>query len=36
MIAGATSNSFSDRRVREDRRFVVGRGNFVADIAGVQ
>src|SRR6202166_892804 len=23
----------SDRRVREDRRFVVGKGNFVADIA---
>jgi len=22
----------SDRRVREDRRFVVGKGNFVADI----
>src|SRR5215203_4637552 len=23
----------SDRRVREDRRFVVGKGNFAADIA---
>ena len=22
----------SDRRVREDRRFVVGKGNFAADI----
>jgi 2-furoyl-CoA dehydrogenase large subunit len=22
----------SDRRVREDRRFVAGKGNFVADI----
>src|SRR5262249_4433079 len=28
----------SDRRVREDRRFVVGKGNFAADIvpAGVK